>query len=84
MATKKLTTFSHLLEDRFDRITHHKVIVGQLQEHLAQPFLVVLERAWVVIQLRHDLTEIIQRNLLGFRLKREFQVPLGHEEEEEW
>lgn len=26
---------SHLLEDRFDRVTHHKVIVCQLQEHLA-------------------------------------------------
>lgn len=34
LATKEISK-SYLLKDRFDRITHHKVIIGQLQEHLA-------------------------------------------------
>lgn len=69
-----LLPIPHLLKDGLNRIAHHKVILSQLQKHLAQSLLVVLEQARVVVQLRHDLAEVIQSDLLCFRLQMEWKV----------
>jgi hypothetical protein len=59
----------HLLKDSLDRVTHHKVIVCQLQEHLPQSLLVVLEQSWIVVELRDNLAQVIQCNLFCLRLR---------------
>ena len=67
-----LNSFSYLLENRFDCITHHKVIVRKLSKHFAQFFLIGLKQSWIIVQFRNHFTEVIQRELFSFRLQFHF------------
>lgn len=66
---KQIKSSSNLLEDSFNRVAHHEVIVRQLQEHFPQSLLVVLEQAGVIVELLNNFAQVVQRDLFRLRLR---------------